>query len=263
MTIFTFEHEPTFAELWDACVTATYSGQVSLVQDIKKLFNELNIAKDSKIVDVCAGPGFPSLEFIREGYDVTCTDGTEDEVELFNKKAKKIGLSETCKKIFWKDLPRVFDANTFDFLFCRGNSFIYAAGGWNVEQDVDAKKSLATYETTLRIFFNLLKPGGWAYIDKFEDTETSSRETIAQVSIAGGKSEDLIFWRERNSEKKIRRAAMVLKTTEGEKGLPNITYDLSEQELVSLMQKVGFKNIQRKEIIGEAHYIVFIAQKSI
>jgi ubiquinone/menaquinone biosynthesis C-methylase UbiE len=259
--LFVFKNDPTFAQLWDKCVYNLLYNIADYKKDIEKLFDQLGITKESKIVDVSAGGGFPSLDLIKDGYDITCVDGFQDQVDLFNEKAENSALDARCINSRWDNLGDIFEENSFDFLFCRGNSFIYAGGGWNEMIEINLNKSIKDYKKTLAIFCKLLKPGGWIYIDKFKDTETSHKEKVGQVQAGDGPKEELIFWTQRYSDKKIRQASMIRKIGDVESGVPNITYDLLGEELENMMKEVGLRNIQKIDLASEEHFDIRIAQK--
>jgi len=259
--LFNFKSDPTFAQLWDKCVYNLLYNIADYKNDIEKLFGQLGITKDSKIADVSAGGGFPSLDLIKDGYNITCVDGFQDQVDLFNQKAEQSNLEARCINSKWENLENVLEENSLDFLSCRGNSFIYAGGGWNEMIEIDPEKSIEDYTKTLAIFYKLLKPGGWIYIDKFQDTETSHKEKVGQIQVGDGPKEDLIFWTQRYSDKKIRQASMIRKVGDIENGVPNITYDLLGSELENMLQQVGFKNIQKIQMESEKHFDIWVAQK--
>lgn len=260
--MFNFNHEPTFAELWDKCVYHLLYNADDFKKDMERLFDKLKISKESKIIDVAAGGGFPTLELFKDGYNVACTDGYSDQVSLFNLKAKDSGLDVTCTKVFWYDLPSMYANDSFDFLFCRGNSFIYAGGAWNSMIDIDPIKAINDYKSTLKIFYDLLKPHGWIYIDKFKDSETTHREKVGKIKVNDEGSEELIFWTERFPEEKVRRASILRKKENGEEhGVPNITYDLTFPELRQLLESVGFSAIESVKIPSEKHFDIILAQK--
>ncbi len=258
---FIFDKEPTFAELWDKCVYGLLYNIDEYLQDIEELFTKLGVTKKSYIIDASAGGGFPSLDLIKAGYNIVCTDGFQDEVDLFNKKSKSFELEARCINVRWENLQSNFQNNTFDFLFCRGNSFIYAGGGWNETIEIEQDKSLSNYKQTLSTFYDLIKPNGWIYIDKFKDSETSHREKVGEIKVGNNPNEDLIFWTQRFPEKRIRQASMIRKNESGERGVPNITYDLSAPELEKMFVEVGFKNVQKINLNSEKHFDIWIAQK--
>lgn len=256
-----FRKEPVFAELWDACLYNLLYDAKKYVKEILELFKKNGINKESKIIDTCSGTGFPSLELIENGFKVDCMDASEDEIGVFSKKAKEKNLKEKCKKISWAEIPKNYKKENYDFAFCRGNSFIYAAGGWNKSQQIDKEKNLNKYKETLKIFYDLLKEGGILYIDKFKDSEKPHKTKVGEV-LVGNKKYKLLFYNEVNKEKKERYAAMLMKDENGkEEGLPNITYLLSGEELEQMLKEVGFKEIEKIELKNEWHFDVWLAHK--
>jgi ubiquinone/menaquinone biosynthesis C-methylase UbiE len=259
MKTFEFKKEPGFAELFDLCVyELEYNPKSIYLGSLKDFFKENNITKKSKIIDVCAGTGFPSLDLLKEGYSFDCLDASDDEINLFHKKAKKSELKIKCEKQKWLEIP--IEKNDFyKLVLCRGNSFIYAAGGWNEEIKINKKESLKLYEKTLKKFYGLLKQGGILYLDKFKDNETNGKELVGKIKI-NNENKNLFFFHEIKGDE--RRAAMLIEDGSGNsKGLPNITYNLSEFELKELLKKVGFKNIKKINLYGETHFDIFIAKK--
>jgi hypothetical protein len=194
MKTFNFSSEPSFAELWDKCVNNLLYNISDYIRDIEELFSSKGINKFSKIIDISAGGGFPALDLSLQGYTIDCIDSSDDQVKLFNKKAEEYKLNIRCKRAFWRDIPSFNKNNEYDFLFCRGNSFIYAGGGWNVEQNINEIEVKKAFEQTLQFFYSLLKSGGYMYIDKFKDTEVSHYKTVCEIKVAGGENEKLIFW---------------------------------------------------------------------
>ena len=68
------------------------------VIELENLFKKNKIKKNSKIIDLSAGTGFPALELIEKGYTIDCMDAMDDEIAVFTKKAKERGLKAKCKK---------------------------------------------------------------------------------------------------------------------------------------------------------------------
>ncbi|MBP7708043.1 class I SAM-dependent methyltransferase [Candidatus Pacearchaeota archaeon] len=254
-----FSQKPSFAQLWDACIYHYAYDVPKYLADIKNLFLKNNISKNSKIIDVAAGTGFPALELEKEGYGVDCMDASDDEIEEFNKKADEANSKLKCKKARWLDIPQHYKNSSYNFIFCRGNSFIYAAGGWNALNKISKQDSLDKYEKTLKVFYNLLSDGGTLYLDKFPDNETPARVKIGKVIIANQKF-DLIFYRALKAN--YREATMLLRDESGrEEGLPNVTYPLSFREIESMMKKIGFKNIKKIKLKSEKEFDILLAQK--
>ena len=98
-------------------------------------------------------------------------DLMDDQIEVFNDKIEKLRIPLKVLKASWKEIHKYYAKNSYDLLLCRGNSFIYADGGWNKKIEVVPKRALESYSITLKEFYNILKPGGFLYIDKFYDNE--------------------------------------------------------------------------------------------
>lgn len=262
MKTFNFDNKPTFAELWDLCVYNLLYNESAYCDEIDNLFNKIGITKNSKVIDVSAGGGFPAISLSKKGYQIDCTDGFIDEVELFNDRAKQKEAAVRCAEVMWLNLPKQFDSNTYDFMFCRGNSFIYALGGWNNLVSIDSNAAIKKYADTAKVFFDLLKPGGCLYIDKFMDNEHTHKEIVAKIKIKKEEEKELIFWTERFPEEKIRRASMIIKDSNGEeKGVPNISYDLTFEELKSILFSVGFTSVEELKLSSENNFGVLLARK--
>ena len=187
---------------------------------------------------MAAGEGFPALYLRKGGFTIDCFDLSDDQIELFKLNALKEGVDSTIIKSSWLDLKSK-TGKQYEFIMCRGNSFIYASGGWN-STEYDSKSALKLYEQTLRVFHNLLAEGGILYLDKFKDGEIDHNEKVCDVNI-GSKIYSLIFQTKLYKSKKERYASMILRDIEGnEKVFPNLTYSLSEKELRETANKVGF-----------------------
>lgn len=150
-------------------------------------------------------------------------------------------------------------------LFNRGNSFTYAAGGWNENLPINKEKSLKEFYETLKVYYNLLKPGGYLYIDKFRDSEVPDRKVAARLEIKEtGEEKDVIFLVDRKPEENVRFAQLSLRDV-GDNSekimLIGTVYDLSEAEMEGLLKKVGFKKVEKIYLKEEKHFAVWLAQK--
>jgi len=252
---------PSFAKLWDKCLYNLLYDSKSHIKELINLFKENRIKKSSKIIDTSAGTGFPALELTEKGYKIDCMDAMDDEIKVFHSKAKEKRIKIRCKKLRWLQIPKHYPKNKYNFVFCRGNSFIYASGGWNSYKKVNKKESLRKYEKTLQIFYNLLNDNGILYIDKFKDKEKPGKTKVGVVKI-GEKEYELLFYTEIKKKLNIRQAQMIMIDENGkERGLPNITYLLTMQELIKMLKKVGFKKVKKIKLKSEKHFDILLAYK--
>ena len=254
--------EPAFPDLWKLTEYKLLYDTEAYLGDMKNLFEKIGITKESKLLDTCVGPGFFSTELLKDGYSLSTADKNPHMILPFQQTLKELGINHSTTISSWLDLERHFKNESFDMLFNRGNTFIYAAGGWNEMTTVSREQSLALMKKTLEVYYNLLRPGGYLYIDKFRDSEIPDKKVVARLNIEKDKKqEDLVFYVERKPEQNVRFAQMLFRDKDGkEKGLPNIAYDLSEDEMETLLRSVGFK-VNRLPIKSERHFAVWLAQK--
>jgi len=256
------EDEPAFPDLWKLTEYKLLYDTEAYLADMKNLFEKIGITKQSKLLDMCVGPGFFSTELVKDGYNLATSDKNPYMIIPFQESLKESGINHTVIISSWLDLPKHFKKESFDMLFNRGNTFIYAAGGWNEAITVHREETLALMKRTLEVYFDLLRPGGYLYIDKFRDSEIPDKKVVARLNIKNtGEQEDLVFYVERKPDQQVRFAQMLLRDKTGkERGIPNVAYDLSEDEMESLLKSVGFK-INKLQIKSERHFSVWLAQK--
>jgi SAM-dependent methyltransferase len=256
-----FNKEPEYADLWDALVYNMLYDKDKYVKEILNIFKKNGITKKSKILDASAGTGFIALHLRKMGYNIECMDPMDDEIKVFKRKARKLGVSTSIKKARWDDIPEVYKNKKFDFIFCRGNSFIYADGGWNKKQRVSVKSSLKSYKNTLNIFYNQLIGGGYLYLDKFPDNEVPHKDVACYIKIGSKEKEELLFYTKKTPAKRYREARAIRRKSDGsESSLPNMTFDLKEKEVESIMKKNGF-GFEKLNLKSEKHFVVWLAKK--
>ncbi len=262
LEILDVDSEPAFPELWKLCEYKLLYDPKSYAEDMKNLFEKIGIGKQSGILDTCVGPGFFDTELLKEGYHITTADKNPNMIVPFQNALRELGIDHATTISAWLDLPKHFQKESFDLLLNRGNSFIYAAGGWNEMIAIDKNESLAKFKETLEVYYDLLKPGGYLYIDKFRDSEIPDKKVVARLNIENGEEQkDIVFYVERKPEENVRFAQMLLRDESGEeRGLPNVAYDLSEDEMENLLKEIGFKS-QKLSIKSERHFVVWLAQK--
>ncbi|MBW2972060.1 class I SAM-dependent methyltransferase, partial [Candidatus Woesearchaeota archaeon] len=236
------KNDPTFAELWDECLrNLMYHSISDYIDHIELLFRITGATKSSHILDTCAGTGFPALHLRARGYSVDCMDASDDMIALFLKKAAKEHLPAAITKMRWEQLPGHFEAETYDLLLCRGNSFVYAAGGWMSEQAQTREASMSAYIDTLKKFRSMLKKEGFLYIDKWKDSEVEGRHVIGPE----------IHFEVTRPEPHTRKARLIAEDSGRKTVFPASAYALSEAELEELILDAGFRSCDKIDIPSE------------
>ncbi len=240
--------------LWQFCLEFEYDAD-TLTSGISSWLQATR-AKD--ILDCACGTGFPALDLIKRGFQLTCTDGSEAMLSKFHDKARKERVSARATRVLWKDLHHHYP-NYFDVVMCRGNSLIYADGweecrapGYDV-----IKEALVSFRRCLR-------PDGRLYVD------TTSASNLARPD-----PEEIVYPTRRVGNLDIKLSETVVTdrvrrtrtwtsvlTVNGEPHeFRRQSYFLLHEELIGLLRDTGFEDIRQESILGE-HYAVFSAKTS-
>jgi len=256
------EKKPDFPNLWKLVEYDLLYDIEDYLGEMENLFSKLKINKKSKIIDTCVGPGFFIKELLNKDYDVSTMDESKDNVKPFLDDIKELGINHKTTICPWLDMKKHYKSNSFDFMLNRGNSFIFANGGLLEKIPVDKKKTLQAMKKTLKIYYDLLKKGGYLYIDKYRDSEVPSEKVVAKLKIKETKEEkNVVFNVERNPSENYRYASIILRDKQGDDSTVfNKVYDLTEDEMESLLKEVGFK-VEKINLKSEKHFVVWLARK--
>ena len=194
------------------------------------------------------------------GLDLDCFDLSADQVAAFKENAKKYGVDSSITQASWLEIPAKVAPKKYDFIMCRGNSFIYAPGGWN-SREYNQTSPLNSFRNTLKAFHTILKCGGILYLDKFKDSEQEHHTNVCKIAIKE-KTYDLIFHTQINPATKERYASMLLGNSDGEKeSMPNVTYALSEIELSDLAKETGFCSLEKICLESDKMFDIYLLRK--
>jgi len=123
------------AQIWDICLQFEYDKRTLFYS----LDNFLSKFKNKKILDCACGTGFLTLDLIKKGHKITCSDGSKLMLKEFKNNAKKFSLKIKPHNLKWSNLPKKFN-NDFDLILCRGCSLIYASA-WDESRPNQYKKN--------------------------------------------------------------------------------------------------------------------------
>ncbi len=246
--------------VWDTDLKILYPRK-KFTSEIIKILTRLKLDSNSKILDASAGTGFPALELIKEGFQITINDASVQMLNLLKSNVKKSSLKVSrIYNLPWHLLDKSIKSE-FDLVFCRGNSLIYAKS-WH--------KKLNTSEglqddiiLNLRNFYNLLNPGGILWVDITSDKEISTGPKI--VNKEKGKVDGIKFqstWKiYHDYKRKLRTVNINIDYNHKKYSHTLYSYLLNSSELKELLKIVGFKKIRKIKPKYEI-YTVLIAQKN-
>jgi SAM-dependent methyltransferase len=246
-------------EIWDFCLDAIYDKN-TYITGLEEILQSRGITKQSLILDAGCGSGFPSIDLIERGYRIIATDKSSEMVRQVQLNAARRKLSIEAYNTMWSNLSKQFGP-IFDFLYCRGNSLVYAAS-W--EQNwIVPKRSREEIATALENFYAVLKSGRQLYVDITHKDEKPYKHRIGRVETREGPVE--ITWQmEHNLKTRVRTWTTTLRIvkTGFTKEYKSYSYLLPHGELVELLKSTGFKTVEdHVPVKGEKNYSVFIASK--
>ncbi|PIZ95299.1 MAG: hypothetical protein COX81_01200 [Candidatus Magasanikbacteria bacterium CG_4_10_14_0_2_um_filter_37_12] len=236
------------SQIWDLCLQFEYDEE-NLVNDLDNFLKQYYHAK---ILDCACGSGFATIDLIKKGYNITCSDGSEDMIEEFLKKAQQKNVKvKKPLELKWSKLSDTFQ-NEFDIIMCRGGSIPYACA-WNTLRE----NGIENIEKSLQNFYIALKLGGQLYIDIANDQPEVTNYAPVEV---GGKSLEAseIVLIDKKTRKRTWKPTVVLdgKVHTSER----YSYYLTDLELRNLLYQVGFTKVEEIFIPSE-YYTVFLATK--
>ena len=247
-------------EAWDFCLDKIYD-KPAYMRGLMEVMSKLGVMKESKILDAGCGSGFPAIDLVAEGYKVTGTDKSSEMVRQIGLNARKKNLGIEAHHVMWSELAQHFGAEKFDFVYCRGNSLVYAAS-WEQNWIVPLR-SQEEIQKALGNFYQILRSGGYVYIDVTKHTEKPHEEIIGTVQTSRGPIE--LTWRiDHDRAHKVRTwtLRLLFKRTAAVKTYASYSYLLSRGELVQFLKRAGFKSVESGvNVKGEKNYDVFIARK--
>lgn len=242
------------ATFWEICLQFEYDKELL----VGGLTQWLHAEQPDEILDCACGTGFPSLDLIKKGYNITCTDGSSEMLKAFKRNAQHAGLIVEPLCVLWQDLKNTFDP-VFDIVMCRGSSLIYV-NGW----DTDHEPQESLILESLKNFFHCLRPGGTLYIDttseenliRFEPEHSSfgpSKINDDQISL------EEVVWSDKTNN--LRTWHSTLKVNDRHFEFKRHSYFLPHDKLKDILADAGFEEIRSITIPGE-HYAVFVAKKA-
>ena len=251
---------------WDICLDFLYS-----MEYVEGLAEFLKQNKVQKVLDCACGTGFPAVHLIPgQDFSLVLSDGNREMADKAREKIGKHRLEAPVFNLKWQELDKKFKEE-FDCVICRGNSLVYV-DSWG-KNTINPEKAKRELEISLKNFYNVLREGGFCYIDlisrkEFENPSGVTCELFGKKKING--SEYSVVWLVKHDKKNKVRAwsPQILEWNNGivtnKKSFSMKSYLLNHQELEEMLYSAGFSNIRKcVKIKGENHYDVFIAHKTL
>jgi len=243
-----------FSSVWNAALYAElYPDYEALRIEIAKLIHDCTRLKHPKVLDSCCGSGFLSKDLYLDGFDIDFADknpsfGSSFVSELTGAKIIKAS---------WHEYPDTadFKKEYYDFVMCRGNSFIYSSGGINQEFKANSELATQRYIDSLSGLYSVMKPGATLYLDKYKDSEIPFK---CKVGFDLETNKEIVWYCNRKIDEGYREASIGYADE-------SISYfhccdDLDSDLLFKVAHTVGFK-IREINLKYEKNFSVYLLQK--
>lgn len=245
---------PDIGALWQICLQREWDRD-ELLEGIS---DWLGPSEGLRVLDCACGSGFPALELIKRGYDVTCSDGSALMLAHFRENARKAGLAVEPLQLLWEQLAGRF-LGVFDVVMCRGGGSLIYAGTW--DENLPPDRNAVT--TALQSFYDCLRPGGRLYVDTTRADDLARPEpqreqhptrvvdshvVELEEEVANYPQEGIRVWRswlriDGTTHEFVRRS-----------------HYFSHEEFADMLTGAGFADVHPETVCGET-YAVFVGSR--
>jgi len=245
---------PDIGTLWDLCMYFEFDRE----ETADGIADWLGPPAGLRVLDCACGSGFPALELIRRGYDVTCTDGSELMLDHFRRNARVDGIAAEANLVPWEELPGRYGGQ-FDVVMNRGGGNYIYAGVWD-EEGLAERPAMVE---AIRQWIACVRPGGRFYIDITRAEDLARREP--QVArhprmLIGDHVVDLIEVIGIEPDTGVRTWYSQLTVDGTEHEFRRRCRPLQHAELVDILTDHGLVDVRKTAIRGE-YYDIYTATR--
>ncbi|MEV5692564.1 class I SAM-dependent methyltransferase [Micromonospora globbae] len=245
--------KPDIGTLWELCVYLEWDRK----KTVDGIADWLGPQAGQRVLDCACGSGFPGIDLILRGYNVTCSDGSPDMLDHFRDNALLLGATVDPVLAQWAELSSRVGTG-YDVVMCRGASLAYA-GTW----DDDAEPDREAVDAALQQFVACLRPGGRCYIDitRAEDYAHIDPQRSTYPPFWIGEhlvelEEEVTNYHDRQLREWYSRIMVDDRACE----FFRRSHALSHPQIVALMTNAGLEQVRREYVAGES-YDVFVGTK--
>ncbi|HUD36200.1 MAG TPA: class I SAM-dependent methyltransferase [Streptosporangiaceae bacterium] len=238
---------PDIATLWELCLGFEYDRDL-LVDSLR---GWLGAPGGGRILDCACGSGFPAIDLIRAGYDVTCSDGSQLMLGYFKRRTDYEGITARGALVRWEDLSDYFET-PFDVVMCRGCALPYA-GTW----DDDAPPDAGALAQSVAQFAASLRPGGRLYVDTAAEPPGDDPQVTTHPTLAIGPHRiDLAEELSLDRTARLRRWRCQLTIDGRDYEFQRRSHYLPPSDLAGLLAGAGLTDVRPERLPGERYAVL-------
>ena len=189
-------------------------------------------ATPKKVLDVACGTGGYSFALEKEGYELTAFDLDKKMIEELRERADITGSNVKAMEGNILAIKDKFKENSFDLVFCIGNSLVHLDNLKEIEKFFKDAKALLKEEGTL--LFQVIN------YDRIISKGIKSLPTIYNEE--AGLSFERLYRYEEEENKVYFKTILTVKNESFENEVP--LYALKYDDAVALLQQAGFNHIE-------------------
>ena len=200
--------------------------------------------KDLSILDTAGGTGFPTIDLYERGYrNITVTDGDEIFARTLQERFSKQQLRITAAHSPWQELASRIKQK-FDAVINADNSLVYIDGwlGGEVAEGKDAV--IARLRVGLENFLAVTKQGGLTVIGLGKHYVPTFTHSVRDFnSSKDGENYEIKWQAQYDWNRRVMEWTTTVTSESFEGQFSRKSYLVTKEELVGLMNLVGFKRV--------------------
>ncbi len=221
----------------------------------------LNRLGAKNVLDAACGIGFPAMEIVNRGFDLTCSDGNESMLGIFKLLAKEKGVDIPIIHSKWKDLNSILETK-FDVVLCLDSSITHV-DSWGDSKKLNTDNARKDILKSLKAFYALLKPGGYVVIGLGRYAFEKGNEF--SIDFGTLEIESVLVrhkWKMKFDHGLKKRIWTLITEFNGKINVREFqSYLLYPDELESLLKESGFGKVEIQEIQPGEYDNNFVAKK--
>lgn len=229
----------------------------AFVDQFVGLTDQLNIR--GPVLDCAVGTGFGTIELLKLGHSIVCSDGSTEMLKQFSANSDAAGVPVKPLLLRWNELAYAFP-QVFELILCRGNSLAYA-DAW--DSRVDDPKDFRSLVEHLSGMYGAIKPGGYVFVDFPVDESAdavSVRRNVRSGVLDDSRAVEVVEVIEANRQSGQRIWSVSISISGSEYIFNRVSRILGAEELTEALLEAGFSEARRVGNPGvRDHYGSFVA----
>lgn len=229
----------------------------TFVEQFVGLAKQLNIR--GPVLDCAVGTGFGTIELLKLGHSIVCSDGSAEMLKQFSVNSDAAGVPAKPSLLRWNELARTFP-QVFELIMCRGNSLAYA-DAW--DSHVNDPSDFSSLVEHLSGMYGAIKPGGYLFVDfpVEEGTDAVSvRRNVRSGALNDARPVEVVEVIEANRTSGQRVWSVVITISDSEYTFERVSRILGAEQLTNALLEAGFSEVRQVGGSGiRKHYDSLVA----